>query len=528
MSQADVALLLPPTALLAMIRCRVAAPLCLFLVVAGPSAWSQPPAASPPTSAPAENSQPAASAISDWALAGVLWSDAHLVKRLAADVAPKVSDDQKAQLKQLSDKSDVLIGQLESFGWGKVAAAPPAATSARSTPPPVVAPGTVDESADPAGVMPAAPDALPDPADVAASVAEELGVAAGPQPSNTPAALTVDGVDLTPPPLTPAARRAGNVAQSRRAAAIRGNTVSGSIPPGAGVPGVVAPGARDEVGGAVAIVDTETPPGDDPGIDDELARDPERFDLGQYRVDDYIDETGRERRNTADAIEDGAEAALAAAAGRFQTDGRAGRISQREIQTRSDTLPYSRDSIYDADDYDPDVDYDAENPRGVISGLSRRAAIGQGSDGVDDIDGEDELVASLAGQPQTTTPALRATDPVTDRRNLLPPSTRVPGQPLAAMQPTAATPPAARPAPGRVARYSPVAAEQQQDAAWVQLRLDTNQQQYRMIAAQLPELSPAAASMQVNAAVMQMRSSAASAFNATTDPKLKEVLRQVP
>ncbi len=38
----------------------------------------------------------------------------------------------------------------------------------------------------------------------------------------------------------------------------------------------------------------------------------------------------------------------------------AGLISERVSRTRSATLPYARDSIYDSGDFDPDVDYNVD------------------------------------------------------------------------------------------------------------------------------------------------------------------------
>ncbi|KAA1261173.1 hypothetical protein LF1_37180 [Rubripirellula obstinata] len=158
--------------------------------------------------------------------------------------------------------------------------------------------------------------------------------------------------------------------------------------------------ARDPA--IVSRYDTETPIGhDDPGIDDERTANRLRIDIDHYRVDDYIDETPQEARNLADAREDGVEGAIAAADPEGIAGPTAGYISRREVQTRSTTLPYSQDSIYDADDYDPDVDYDVEHPL-TERKMNREAS--EMLDGDDDIsvrnpaiaaEGEDELLAAM-------------------------------------------------------------------------------------------------------------------------------------
>ena len=153
--------------------------------------------------------------------------------------------------------------------------------------------------------------------------------------------------------------------------------------------------------------DRENPSGDDPGVDDELNEDLEAFDVSHYRVDDVVDSTRRERNNIADAIEDGAEMALAAA-GPDARGGVQGRISEKEVQTNTTTLPYAVDTPFDGDDYDPDGDYRIDNPRGnrPVDNAGGLAAVRDGADGVDDIDNEDELAEALTGADRTTAPAI--------------------------------------------------------------------------------------------------------------------------
>ncbi|WP_164101432.1 hypothetical protein [Candidatus Laterigemmans baculatus] len=71
--------------------------------------------------APIPEGQPAA--ISDWALAGVVWSDAHLVRRLAqAAAAQSDSSEYREKMALLINDCDNLIDALETFGWRRIAA----------------------------------------------------------------------------------------------------------------------------------------------------------------------------------------------------------------------------------------------------------------------------------------------------------------------------------------------------------------------------------------------------------------------
>lgn len=63
-------------------------------------------------------------AISDWALAGVIWSDAHLLRRLADAVRERMQNpDGRERMGLLVQDCDGLIDSLESFGWRRVAEA---------------------------------------------------------------------------------------------------------------------------------------------------------------------------------------------------------------------------------------------------------------------------------------------------------------------------------------------------------------------------------------------------------------------
>jgi len=206
-------------------------------------------------------------------------------------------------------------------------------------------------------------------------------------------------------------------------------------------------------------LDTETPAGmDDPGLDDERTENRLKIEIDQYRVDDFIDETPREARNIADAREDGVERAIAAASDRGIAGPVAGHISYRESQTRSATLPYSKDSIYDADDYDPDVDYDVEHPLTARKLEHEAAEIPNREDDVSPLDpavvatGEDELLAAMK----------RGGTAEMDQREigdeLIPETTPPPRVPLA--------------------RYNPEPPTLASDANWVQFHLDLNQNRW--------------------------------------------------
>ncbi len=61
------------------------------------------------------------SKISDWALSGVIWSDASLVKKLATQAAREAnSSEQVAQFSKLFQQSSRIVEAMESFGWKQV------------------------------------------------------------------------------------------------------------------------------------------------------------------------------------------------------------------------------------------------------------------------------------------------------------------------------------------------------------------------------------------------------------------------
>ncbi len=93
--------------------------------------------------------------ISDWALAGVVWSDASLARRLAVDALREAQSEGAASptqesLQQLAQQSQTVIKALEQFGWAhKQAAAPdavPAADTTATELPPTSAPTQTNES----------------------------------------------------------------------------------------------------------------------------------------------------------------------------------------------------------------------------------------------------------------------------------------------------------------------------------------------------------------------------------------------
>lgn len=212
--------------------------------------------------------------------------------------------------------------------------------------------------------------------------------------------------------------------------------------------------------GPMSRYDTETPAGwDDPGIDDEQTANRLRIDIDHYRVDDYIDETPREARNLADAREDGVERAIAAADPEGIAGPTVGRISRREVQTRSTTLPYSQDSIYDADDYDPDVDYDVDHS---LTERKMNRPASEMLDGDDDIsvrkpaiaaEGEDELLAAMERGGTANPDSIRPADRPQERH-----STRNQGRPLP--------------------RYHVTSNTRPDDSDWVQLHLELNESRW--------------------------------------------------
>ncbi len=345
--------------------------------------------------------------ISDWALAGVVWSDASLVERIATQAAKNSRTPEEAeQFRKLAHQSSRIVEAMESFGWKQIKSAPHV-NDVRATP------------------QRDSEEGLPDPEVVGDALAESL-----------------NRVDTG---LDPAQRQADTP--------------------------VLDP--------SIKRFDTETPAGkDDPGLDDERTPNRIELDIDHYRVDDYIDETPAEARNRADAIEDGVEGAIAAAAGRRgMGTGSAGRISMRETQTRSATMPYSQDSIYDADDYDPDVDYHVDNPLGMLSTNPESVDRGDGDDDIDRsdpanvVEGEDELIAAMA------------------RTNL--------------------------------DLYTEERSKYNQDANWVQFHLDTNQTVWRNFT------TPENLHRRLSESLMKLKVDARVASEATDNPTFKGILIQI-
>lgn len=465
--------------------------------------------------------------VSDWAQAGVLWSDAHFTRRIALDAA-RLSDNpaQQEEMAAVVARCDRLIDALESFGWTRVrqvrdaqsraaelrqdASVASAATPEEPTPTKPSPKETTVDSADGDEK-----NEVPSAAMAGRALAAELSL----PPSQVDPADATDTAESNPDsvpetvlnPATPEARIAA------RKPPLEPSTSPEPLP---------------------LRVETETPAGqDDPGVDDELGTDPEQFDISHYRVDDYVDENFAERVNRADAIEDGAEAALAAGSDTIGPDV-AGRISERETQTRSATLPYSRDSIYDSDDYDPDIDYDAENPIAAQAEPIPAGPIGSindGYDGVDDIDGEDELVQSMAGVEQTKVPLNR---PVDDALRGSPPTALArgsvgvvtPGMDAESdAEPDAGATATAAPTPDTSTvdwtAYSLPEVRVDEDADWVQLHLETNQQRFDRLQDRLPSMSDQSLRILVGMAVIDLRASAdAITRNASANPRLAEML----
>lgn len=330
--------------------------------------------------------------ISEWALAGIVWSEANLVHKLAVQTARQneLTDAERKALKTVAVQTDQLIERMESFGWQRMQRKQKQAAV----------------SAEPSDGQ----SAVPDPDAVGAKLAQKLGGTEKPDPEKYAEARKVPAGELIDPEVR---------------------------------------------------IDTETPLAtNDPGLDDERMPDRLNIDVDQYRVDDFVDETPAEARNRADAVEDGVERAIAAADDDGISGPVAGRISEREVMTRSNTMAYSIDSIYDRDDYDPNIDYDVEKP---LTPLEVRTEASDIPDPDDDVStrrpaiaatGEDELIAA-ARRGGTFDPAYEDVD-----GNETEPAT------------------AAAPRPTLMSNFTAAESIATADANWVQLHLDLNQQRW--------------------------------------------------
>ncbi len=392
------------------------------------------------------------SRISDWALAGIIWSDASLAAKLTKEAAKNAeSPEQIARFNRLSQQSSETLQAMEAFGWKQVRAGVGNSNKINNT---NNASNTSDTS-----------EGLPDPEQVGAALAESMGL-------NNNDAESTDRSDVATRPT-----RAERMPNQKPAEPVLDRSIK--------------------------RFDTETPLGrDDPGLDDERTGEGVTLDVDHYRVDDYIDETPNEARNRADAIEDGVEGAIAAAAGRLGMGTRtAGRISYRETQTRSATMPYSRDSIYDADDYDPDVDYDVDNPLGMYATNPQSVNRGDRDDDINRqnpakvVDGEDEMIAAMARQAKV-------------------------GSASGVSSPRSPASVTARSSRTNLDRYTSKRSQHAQDANWVQFHLDANQAVWQRFTTQENLM------LRANDAVLKLRANISVAMDATDNQQLQNMLRQ--
>lgn len=337
----------------------------------------------PQTSPPVANAAP--EQISDWALAGVVWSDASLTKKLATEALREQPPGEQAEaLRAIVLQSTRVVQSLEQFGWKQV-------RPSEGSPPNEVVRGQLGGDA----------------------------IVSSPQATS----------------------------------------------------GRNAPAAVEDATG--------------------VAREAE---LEPFGVEDYVDETAREARNPVDAREDGVEAAIAAAAPASGLPGPqagAGRISQREVQTRSTTLPYSSDSIYDADDYDPNIDYQVDNPLAAQSVKPRTTDLLD--DDRDVSAGNNLSEPSLAPNSAVVRPAQSPNPLAADRQ----------------------------PASISLKRYTSGGEAHQQDAAWVQLRLEENQLRYAALIAREDLHSS------VQQALQQLQTTTMIAGRSTNNESLKTVLAPI-
>ena len=334
-------------------------------------------------------------AISDWALAGVVWSDACLVRKLARQAAAAASDEELAAGHvAVAERAERLITALEQFGWRRIARSPEAGSQ---------------------------------------------------------------------------------LAKSRTESARENDSRPGPMN---------RPNRRPrEVGGAT-LLPTEGPV---------------ELDLYQrnYRLEGAGD---AEPEFLPPQVEKGMEEAIAdsgilRSAEFGDSDGR---ISYRESQTRSGTMPYSYESIYDTDDYDPDVDYRNERPLVIAdpippaerARMDSRQANDESDDvadmyGFEDRDQQREQDAEL--DPTPVTPS-----------NLL---DRLAGV-------------------SSIEKYTGQGTQYKRDSHWVQLHLNLNQMMWQNLAesGNWPEA--------MELATLKLANSAKLALTVTGNQRLKTILQR--
>jgi len=319
--------------------------------------------------------------ISDWALAGVVWSDASLTKRLARQAA-KGEEDQAVveQLGRVVEQSEEVIQAMEEFGWRRVRAV-------RVTKPAVTEP-----------VDPASP----------------------PQP--------LASVESAATPNVPTA-------------------------------------------GPLGVTET---------IEEEIDPRADLADVNNFRVEDFL----ADRPLVTEPIEEGVERGIAAGV-RDPGFGLppAGYLSRREVQTRSGSLPVIGDSIYDSDDYDPDVDYSINDPAAIAG-----------------IDVDPRMLPSKVDTPPA---ADVQTEPIKAAR-------QESGDAVSSPVPLS---------PTALQRFTDQRKQVNRDAHWVQFQLDANQLRWNIV--QADGMTEA----DLSQAIEQLKIHARMAFKASENPRLQSLLQ---
>lgn len=326
-------------------------------------------------------------AISDWALAGVVWSDACLLRKLALETADAAEDRAvEAKFLTLAGEAEQLISSLEDFGWRRISRKPD--------------------------------------------------------------------------------RGSGDT--TRRAKVI---------------PPVPASPKPRQVGGATLV------PSDEPVELD--------IDQRNFRLEGAGD---AEPEILPPQVEKGFEEAIANKGLRSVEFGEeAGRISYRESQTQSDSMPYSFESIYDTDDYDPDVDFQTDNPLVIADPNPDRTVERLSPEEADD---SDDNVADMYGFE----------DPVeADGEDLEFSNGEV--KPANLLDRLSGT--------NSVDRYTSNSGRYKEDSDWVQMHLDMNQMLWNRV-----EGSPRVLRA-TQLAQLKLANSAAVASTATSSSRLKRILATV-
>ena len=185
-------------------------------------------------------------------------------------------------------------------------------------------------------------------------------------------------------------------------------------------------------------------------------------------------------------------------------------------------MPYSIESIYDTEDYDPDVDYRAENPDAIDDLYDVRPSTNplgvsadRYGDNDDDVNPLDPAVA-IEGEDELLADIIRNDNLINDADD------------VAVVQGPTPRPGIREQArPYRMDRYTANRSRYQNDADWVQLQLDANEMMWQRLSGAFNGEQDGDRLKAVQFARLKLLNTATIAFRLSGDERLKSILEPI-